>query len=227
MNQRKKITLTVFFTILLFYGIFVDFPKLFFIKNANNQFFELINWSSLDLPPTPKRIIIEESFIEPIFNISIKFHYKKDGNLYSNLFQTSNGNEGVRLEFSGDRAAIIYRCKKSCPPNGYNVVDLTRYLNFSSENYINLIISHDKFINIKVNSNPEIVIRKPAPSIKYDNILVGSGFDSTRGFDGNIEQFHLKLNSGRLLFQAQLIYYFLLFFFYIALIFYLKKIPTR
>lgn len=226
MNQGKKIIITVLSTILLLCGLYLDFPKLFFIKYQNTQVFEVINWSSSALSSTPERIIVEESFIDPIFNIDIKFHYKKDS-LYPNLFQTSNYNEGVRLEFSGDKAAIIYACKNSCPPTGYNVVDLTKYLNLSSENYINLIISQGKFIEIKVNDSPKITIRKPPPSIKYDNILVGSGFDSTRGFNGNIEEFHLKLFSGRLFFLIQAIYYLLLLFFYLVLIFYLKKIPTK
>jgi hypothetical protein len=227
MNQRKKIITTVFFFLLLLCGLYVDFPKLFFIKYSNTQQFKVINWTSSALFPNPERISVEESLINPIFNIDIKFHYKKDGDLHPNLFQTSNYNEGVRLEFSGDNAAIIYGCKNLCPTNGYNVVDLTKYLNFSSENYINLFISQGKFIKIKVNSSPEIVISKPPPIIKYDNILVGSGFDRTRGFNGSIEQFHLKLNSGRAFFFIQVIYYLLLIFFYMALIFYLKKIPTK
>lgn len=226
MNQGKKIIITVLFTILLLCGLYFDFPKLFFEKYQNTQVFEVINWSSSAPSSTPERIIVQESLIDPIFNIDIKFHYKKDG-LYPNLFQTSNYNEGVRLEFSGDKAAIIYGCKNSCPPNGYNVVDLTKYLNLSRENYINLFISQGKFMKIKVNSSPEITISKPPPNIKYDNILIGTGFDTARGFNGSIQQFHLKFISGRKFFLIQVFYYSMLLLFYVALISYLKRIPTK
>ena len=227
MNQRKKIIITLFSTILLVCGLYVDFPKLFFIKHQKTQQYKVINWNSEAISPIPERIIVEDSLIDPIFYISIKFLYKKDDNLYPNLFQTSNYNEGVRLEFSGNNAAIIYGCKNSCLPNGYHAVDLTKYLNLSSENYINLFISQGKFIKIKVNSSPEIAISKPPPNIKYDNILVGAGFDAARGFNGNIEEFHLKLISGRKFFLIQVFYYSMLLFFYVALISYLKKIPTK
>ena len=215
-------------TILLFFGLYLDIPKLFFIKYQNTQMYQVTDWSSSALLSTPERIKVEDSLIDPIFDIGIKFRYQKDGNSYPNLFQTSNYNEGVRLEFSGNNAAIIYGCNKACLPNGYSVIDLTKYLNFSSENYINLIISQRKFIKIKVNSNPEITIRNPSPNIKYDNILVGSGYDSVRGFNGSIEQFNLKLMSTRRhFFLIQVIYYSMLIFIYMTLIFYLKKIPNK
>lgn len=227
MNQRKKIILALLSTIILICGLLIDLPGLLINKYMNSEKFQIVNWDGSDLLETPKRIAVKNIFTDPIFKINIKFEYENNRIPYSNLFQTSNYNEGVRLEFSGESAAIIYACNILCEPNGYNVMDITKYLNFSRDNTVILNISQGKYISAKVNSSPEIIIRKPPPKIKFDNILVGTGFDISRGFTGNILHFNLSVISGRQLFLVKIIYYLLLLFLYLGIIFYLKITPTK
>ena len=226
MKRTYKIILTVFATIIFLIGVYVDVPEFIYKKIIDIDVYQAKYFNSLTISQDLEKIILKREDDDAIYNFQFRFKYHDGGQLYPNLFQTSNFNKGLRMEFGPDMAALIYNCSKTCKPNGYNVIVLSKYINFSSDNYVDINLKQGKYIKVKVNSGPEMVIRRPPPNIELDNILVGSGFDNTRSFSGEIGVFNLTVSSDKKNY-LNTFYFWILLIIYFILIIYLKKIPTK
>lgn len=225
MQKKYKISITVFATIILLYGLYFGFPEFIYKKTVSVDVLQAKYFNSTTLGSNPQKIVLGKMQDNAIYDLNFSFKFSEIGAFYPNLFQTANFNQGLRMEFGINTAAIIYNCNKRCPPNGYHVINLSKQINFSGDNYINISLRQGKYIKVKVNSNPELVITRPPPDIRVNNIIVGSGFDDTRPFSGEIGFFNIKVTIDQD--YLDYFYYLILSFFYFVLIAYLKIIPTK
>jgi hypothetical protein len=226
LKQNYKILIAILLTSLLLLLLWFDIPSYLSNKYYPKETHRVSNWKSSIQYENVERIILNGKYLDPKISIEIDFRYLFN-KAYPNLFQTSNHNEGLRLEFSGNNAAIIYKCKgSSCPPSGYNVFDLTKNLNVDKDNFIYISLLQDKYLKIQVNSSPPNIIRNPPPNINYDNILIGNGFDGNRVFSGNINTFNFTINSNSYLSKVKIVFYCIVFLIYFLGIFSLKRVPT-
>lgn len=227
MPKKYKISITIFSTIILLFGVYFGIPDFIYKKTVAVDMLQGKYFNSVTFGGGSQKIDLNKAKDNANYDYDFNFHFKysNNGALHPNLFQTANFNQGLRMEFGADAAALIYNCNKRCQPNGYHVINLSKQINFSGDNYINISLKQGKYIKVKVNSNPSIVIRQPPPSIKLDNVIVGSGFDATRPFSGEIKFFNIIVTHDRSYLDN--FYYLFLLIFYFVLIVYLKIIPTK
>ena len=107
---------------------------------------------------------------------------------HDNIFQTSDVNDGLRLEFE-KATGILYLIARSLSPDGEGF--LIKKINPGENNSFKLEKRKNKQIIITLN-NEQIPINYANDSFKMDNIVVGRGFSPDRKFYGTINDFTVK-----------------------------------
>jgi len=108
---------------------------------------------------------------------------------HENLFQSAPYNLGIRLEQSGLSLALIvsnYTGKEK-----YSVVQLTNTLKVGQFHHIKVEALTKEFIRI-VFDGKETLIQSPDIIFSTEEFLIGSGFDSSRTYSGELKNIYFK-----------------------------------
>lgn len=131
-------------------------------------------------------------------NLDISFDFKFNGfqneeDKYQDLFQTSDGNEGIRLEFLNATQTGVWGIifplingneeVQSIPLNPIPTLHMWHKMNIKS-NKNNIEIYVDGILQKKAVIDTQ--------NFKVDNVAVDTGFSQTRPFNGQIKNFTLK-----------------------------------
>ncbi|MDD3149755.1 MAG: hypothetical protein PHV68_02885 [Candidatus Gastranaerophilales bacterium] len=104
---------------------------------------------------------------------------------FDNLFQTDPVNSGIRMEMSAPAALALI----IAGPDGPKGIYITRMLRLNKVYQLEMRI--DRFDNLQVFLNKRLVVNECVPGARYklSDVVIGSGFSRTRGFDGRISDF--------------------------------------
>jgi len=113
---------------------------------------------------------------------SFKVHQLRQ---FDNLFQTDPVNSGIRMELSVPAALALIIAGQDGPKGIY----ITRMLRLNRIYQFEMRI--DRFDNLRVFLNKRLVVDECVPGARYklSDVVIGSGFSRTRGFDGMISDF--------------------------------------
>ena len=122
------------------------------------------------------------------FIVEFKFIGKYVAN-YENLFQTAPYNLGIRLEQSGLSTTLIVSNKKD--KEKPSVIQLTNALQVGQLHQIKIEALSKEFIRIDFDGK-ETLIRSPDLIFSTEEFLIGSGFDSSRNYSGDLIDISFK-----------------------------------
>ncbi|MDD3593177.1 MAG: sulfatase-like hydrolase/transferase [Candidatus Gastranaerophilales bacterium] len=196
----NKITFTSFillFVLIIFGDLFEYIPV--YSKKISNISYDSLS-SNKELK-TPKVFSFDDfnglnlkKEIEISFDFRI-YDLKRD---YSNVFQTADYNNGIRMEFSRTNAALLAKGgndtlwgKSLAFNDGKNI---KKGLNLPLKNLdykIKIIKKINKPLTIFVN-NIERKTNYHEDFWQFNNVIIGQGYDETRPFDGKISNFSLN-----------------------------------
>jgi hypothetical protein len=123
------------------------------------------------------------------FSVSFRMNVSKADN-YSNVFQTGPGNTGVRMELvHPSLLGVIVGARNS---QGFKGFLVTKSLELDSWHSVRLSI--DKRTRLKVFLDGVKRIDASGEPLKYavSDIAIGTGFDKTRPFNGELADFNLE-----------------------------------
>lgn len=139
---------------------------------------------------------------------------------YPNLFQTDDGNEGLRIETSGNSIGFVI--KDTAQPNGLFGRAFDSKMAFGVTHQIHL--EYDPKTNLLViDYDGKNISNEHVAAIKSKNFLVGTGFNNDRVFNGkvkNVEGEIYILDSD----EAEIVYYVIYIFLLISLALFLLRI---
>jgi len=129
----------------------------------------------------------EESDVK---DISVSFKFKADAIAnYNNIFQTSQGNRGLRIELG---PPFLFGFMLS-DGTGHGVVGylITDHLTLKEEHEVRIIVDKEK--NVKAWFNGELLVDKKSQPVSFliNDIAIGTGFSKIRPFCGQIKDFSL------------------------------------
>ncbi|MDX8128374.1 hypothetical protein JWZ98_14460 [Methylomonas sp. EFPC1] len=125
---------------------------------------------------------------------SIKLRFRVDAtDGYPNLFQTAPINQGVRLEISGTTASIVVN--DSSAPNAIKGLIITENLRKDQWYDLEVEALNGSFVKANLDGLDVADYRSSSLSVYTSQILVGQGFDSSRYFQGRIENVSIKIGS--------------------------------
>lgn len=185
MNKRKIIYKTILiFLFLIFCIIFALGQK--YSKNEISFISKPVSYnSSIDAIKVPFEIKeTKNKILKQDIEISFNFILDKISE-HDNIFQTSDANQGLRMEFE-KATGNLYLIAPSLFPNGEGF--LIKKINPHEKYSFKLQKSKNKQIIITLN-NEQIPINYTNDSFKMDNIVVGRGFSSDRKFYGTVKNF--------------------------------------
>ena len=122
------------------------------------------------------------------FLVEFKFIGKYVANK-ENLFQTAPYNLGIRLEQSGLSTDLIVLNKKD--KEKPSVIQLTNALQVGQLHQIKIEALSKEFIRIDFDGK-ETLIRSPDLIFSTEEFLIGSGFDSSRNYSGDLINISFK-----------------------------------
>ncbi len=171
--------------------------------------------SSIDAIQIPmQEIKTEDKILKQDLEISFNFILDQIAE-HDNIFQTSDVNEGIRLEF--DKATGNLYLVAKIPPSG-SAGYIIKKINPGENNSFKLEKRKNKKLIITLN-NEQIPLDYTNDSYKTDNIFVGRGFSPDRKFYGTINDFTVKFSVETINKKWKNIAYFqLLIFFLICLV---------
>ncbi|QFY41379.1 hypothetical protein F6R98_01030 [Candidatus Methylospira mobilis] len=173
------------------------------------------------LPGQVVEIRLGRKYVRPHLWVAAAYTMIPPSTGYPNLFQTADLNDGIRLEFSAQDAAVIYATEQGNSPGAVVLPQLSK----SEKMYrINIEAVYGEYINIRTNGTSLVKIMKPAPTFLLNHILVGQGFDSGRKFTGSLLEFKLFVVEYS---YNEIFVYVLLWGIFLGVIAALKIIPTR
>jgi len=116
---------------------------------------------------------------------SFKVHQLRQ---FDNLFQTDPVNSGIRMELSAPAALALI----IAGPDGPKGIYITRRLRLNKVYQLEMRI--DRSDNLRVFLNKRLVVDECVPGARYklSDVVIGSGFSRTRGFDGRISDFTVE-----------------------------------
>lgn len=117
--------------------------------------------------------------------IQLKLRFRADSTEgYPNIFQTAQGNSGMRMEISGSTAAIVVSDKGAW--GGIKVLPLSVSIKAGQWYELEVEAKNGKYIKAKLDG---VAVEYTSTSLSMDTsgILVGSGYSASRTFHGQIE----------------------------------------
>jgi hypothetical protein len=158
----------------------------FIYKNIMTKAISSINYSTNQ---TYKEIKTND--ISKYKDILIKFKMKAyPANYYSNIFQVSKDNTGIRMELINNSMLSIYINAKNY--EGYRHFELKNTI--ESDKWYSVVFNIDKNNHIEVFLNNEKVISIYDSSLRYliSDIAIGTGINNNRPFYGEIKDFSVS-----------------------------------
>ncbi len=152
---------------------------------------------------------------------------------YTDIFGTAPVNKGIRVELSGETAALVVGAKNA---NGWDPFVISRInkktlqpTGVKLENAVHqLTVMIDRAKHVSVTLDGKQVVNMDSPDLNYDisDLTVGSGFSVARTFNGRVSNFSYsygfyapRVVSATAWLWARLV----LFFLAIALLFFLLR----
>jgi len=124
-------------------------------------------------------------------NISFSFYFYGFKNTYENLFQTSEGNAGIRLEFANVGADGLW----GVVVPGKKKEQVLSFQNIPSQHTwhdIDIAVRGDK-LTVFLDGSMQGVMVLENPNYRIDDIAIGTGVSKSRSFNGIIKNFDLKV----------------------------------
>ncbi len=165
--------------------IFV-FPDIF--RNETVGSFEIsgINYNSRGVDHVPfRRVEDTDSATYDSKQLELTMLMRPySGRKFGNAFQTAMGNSGVRLELSPPHtlALVIGSTEKL----GYTAYVLTSAFSLNKWHTFHLRINRTNHIIVEIDGVPLVNAKNPALNYSIAEIAIGTGFNETRPFDGQI-----------------------------------------
>jgi|APSaa5957512535_1039671.scaffolds.fasta_scaffold03448_2 hypothetical protein len=136
----------------------------------------------------------------------IKFRFRaEDTDGYPNLFQTAPFNQGARVEISGTTAALIISDKTQS--NGVRGITLTKSLVIGQWYSLDVEVLNGAFIRASLDGISVANHVASDLSIDTSQLLLGSGFNVSRVFRGDIDSISIMKGNLRLPYQGLRIIY--------------------
>jgi hypothetical protein len=128
-------------------------------------------------------------------NLSLRFKMSETAG-YHDIFQTSDVNQGLRIEFSGTSGAIVIGSKVA--PEGIMAIPLETVFEPGRTYALEVEAINGGVVRVFVDGHR--VAYYPANTIKFDSsrILIGTGFSDERRFVGEIDRIRLVKGNFRL-----------------------------
>lgn len=101
---------------------------------------------------------------------------------YQDIFQTASENRGIRLEVDKSGHVVLVAADMS---NNYILVNGDSNLLIRKRNRIQIVVYSHIGLSLKVNDGNQVFV-PGAPKVVCSNIIVGNGFDNSRGFQGPV-----------------------------------------
>jgi hypothetical protein len=108
---------------------------------------------------------------------------------HENLFQSAPNNFGIRLEQSGRSLALIF--SNYTGKEKYSVVQLTNALQVGQLHHVKIEALTKEFIRVDFDGK-ETLIQSPDIIFSTEEFLIGSGFDSSRNYSGELMNISFK-----------------------------------
>ena len=102
---------------------------------------------------------------------------------YQNIFQTSDGNKGIRIEIDETGGVGLIVADTS---TGFLAAGAERKVSPNVENQVRVTLTRSRGVSISVNDSDKSVTKGEA-SPMCDRFLIGAGFDETRIFSGSVQ----------------------------------------
>ena len=127
--------------------------------------------------------------------IRLKLRFRADSvEGYPNVFSTAPFNSGLRMELSGTTAGIVV--PDSSVTGGLKGFSLTNTLKTKQWYELEVEVLNRKFINIFLDGQLVADYASTGLSMETSRLLVGSGFDMSRAFRGQVE--NISITKGNL-----------------------------
>lgn len=123
-------------------------------------------------------------------NLKFNFRAREFNSLdHQNLFQTGPENTGVRLEMSGDVPVLIFKDK--VVSGDATSIPIEKHIEKDTWNRLELEVRDQAFIRLKVNGTLVLDYVSHGLMVNMTDIKLGSGYDSSRSFKGDIKDIAL------------------------------------
>jgi peptidoglycan/LPS O-acetylase OafA/YrhL len=126
-----------------------------------------------------------------------------DGN--PNLFQTDRLNDGIRAEFAGSTLALVFPCEAAA--NHLKGVPIAEGLELGRWHHLEFEALDGSFLNCHVSGYSPFRSRRDRPHFSARDVRVGTGFDSSRRFHGDVRNVTVATLNGRSLRAARTVSY--------------------
>lgn len=181
-KQYKKSCLIVSLLLLLIVGW-----KSSLIAQQNalvHQDFAVVNWSNQAGPPALLFKAGSKQWIEE-FNIDLRFLNKDTSFQYGNLFQTSSGMDGIRIEMHPPGRLVLIT-------GSGNIVTIADQFTANEFHKLQLRFKRGVSFEVGIDGKPPVVITDPnmiEAKLRMSNFTLGSGYGLARTLYGEIDGF--------------------------------------
>ena len=127
------------------------------------------------------------------FHLTLRFRVDSTEG-YPNVFQTAPVNRGMRMEISGSVAAIVVH--DLAVPGGVRGLTLTTALKTGQWYVLDVEALNGAFVRATLDGHPVANYAGTSLSIETSQLLVGSGFDASRAFRGQMD--NISVTKGNL-----------------------------
>lgn len=187
----------IFFFLTLFFLLLIGGIELFkgIITENNNINISKLSYNSESQTPEVYYTKSQETLNEKLKirkkNLVIKFNFILDKiNAHDNIFQTSDDNQGIRLEFDKG-SGVLYLVAKSENPDGTGFP--LKAIEKGKEYSISISKKYNKNYKVVIDGE-NIPIAYNNDDYKVDNLVLGYGCVPDRVFNGKINQFSIDLS---------------------------------
>lgn len=150
------------------------------------------------------------------FNIEFESDFRPSNDNYRDVFQTGSEPKNLRLELmpaSSMQLIIGYK-----DDHGVKIFPISKKVKMNAWNHIKLTYSVDKKVYVKLNDEPFISFQDSKYDAVINDLVLGTGFDKQRMFQGLIKNARFKI----VYIETSILFYFLglLSRLYLALVFF-------
>ena len=149
-----------------------------------HQDFAVVNWSNQAGPPALLFKAGSKQWIEE-FNIDLRFLNKDTSFQYGNLFQTSSGMDGIRIEMHPPGRLVLIT-------GSGNIVTIADQFTANEFHKLQLRFKRGVSFEVGIDGKPPVIITDPnmiEAKLRMSNFTLGSGYGLARTLYGEIDGF--------------------------------------
>lgn len=149
-----------------------------------HQDFAVVNWSNQAGPPALLFKAGSKQWIEE-FNIDLRFLNKDTSFQYGNLFQTSSGMDGIRIEMHPQGRLVLIT-------GSGNIVTIADQFTANEFHKLQLRFKRGVSFEVGIDGKPPVIITDPnmiEAKLRMSNFTLGSGYGLARTLYGEIDGF--------------------------------------